>query len=152
MARTNVDRRLREALNEIAAEELQVDWARVKAQPAPAAQSWVTGGSTSIRAHFQPMRVAGAAAREMLIAAAAHKLFLERNDAKPFDAKSTDAHKAATDAAARDGVTLTVLKIDPTTNTVHVTVVKQAKSIVIKHIRPLRHLDEITVSESAAPK
>ena len=60
-------------LAQIAAEELKVDWARVTAQPAPAAQSWVTGGSTSIRGHFQSMRMAGATAREMLIAAAAQK-------------------------------------------------------------------------------
>ena len=30
-----------------------------------------TGGSTTVRAHWEPMRKAGAAAREMLVAAAA---------------------------------------------------------------------------------
>ena len=58
-------------LAQIAAEELKVDWSHVKTAPAPAAQSWVTGGSSNIRGHFQIMQTAGAAAREMLIAAAA---------------------------------------------------------------------------------
>ncbi len=58
-------------LAQVAAEELMVDWAQVRAEPAPAAQSWVTGGSSNIRAHAQPLRVASAAAREMLIAAGA---------------------------------------------------------------------------------
>lgn len=58
-------------LAQAAAEELLVDWARVQTAPAPANISWLTGGSSSIRRHFQPTRVAAAAAREMLIAAAA---------------------------------------------------------------------------------
>ncbi len=58
-------------LAQVAAEELMVDWAKVHAAPAPAAQSWVTGGSSNISGHAQPLRVAAAAVREMLIAAAA---------------------------------------------------------------------------------
>ena len=53
------------------AEELMVDWAQVRTQAAPASQSYITGGSYGVRANFQPMRVAGAQGREMLIAAAA---------------------------------------------------------------------------------
>lgn len=53
------------------AEELMVDWARVKVEPVTASQSWITGGSSGIRNYFDKLRVAGAAAREMLIAAAA---------------------------------------------------------------------------------
>jgi isoquinoline 1-oxidoreductase beta subunit len=62
------------------AEELEVDLAQVRVEPAPADDALyanpllgeqVTGGSTSIRAGWEPMRRAGAAARTMLIAAAA---------------------------------------------------------------------------------
>ncbi len=53
------------------AEELMIDWAQVRIQPAPAELAWVTGGSSSIRGYFPTMRVVGASAREMLIAAAA---------------------------------------------------------------------------------
>jgi isoquinoline 1-oxidoreductase beta subunit len=54
-----------------AAEELMVDWTLVKVEPVAASQSWLTGGSTGVMRHLSSMRVAGATAREMLIAAAA---------------------------------------------------------------------------------
>ena len=62
------------------AEELEVDLARVQTEQAPPDGALyanalvgfqVTGGSTSIRAFYEPLRKAGATAREMLIAAAA---------------------------------------------------------------------------------
>lgn len=62
------------------AEELEVDLAAVKLQHAPAAEKiyghplfgfQLTGGSATIRGAFLPMRQAGAAARMMLISAAA---------------------------------------------------------------------------------
>ncbi len=61
------------------AEELEADWSRIKFEFAPADQAYInplfgaqgTGGSTSIRAAWTPLRKAGAAAREMLVAAAA---------------------------------------------------------------------------------
>jgi isoquinoline 1-oxidoreductase subunit beta len=63
----------------LVAEELEVDWAKVSMEFAPAAAEYVnplfgfqgTGGSSSVRAAFTPLRKAGAAAREMLISAAA---------------------------------------------------------------------------------
>jgi isoquinoline 1-oxidoreductase beta subunit len=65
---------VRTALPMIVADELDADWSRVRVE-----QAWVdakfgdqdTGGSGSIRTKFEPMRKAGAAARAMLIAAAA---------------------------------------------------------------------------------
>ncbi len=65
----------------ILAEELDADWNRVKAEFAPAAPEYKhpwfgiqgTGGSTSVRVGYDPLRKAGAAAREMLVAAAAAK-------------------------------------------------------------------------------
>ncbi len=61
------------------AEELDADWSSVRVEQAPVDKAFnnpyfkmqATGGSTSIRAHWQPMREAGAAARSMLVAAAA---------------------------------------------------------------------------------
>lgn len=58
-------------LAQAAAEELMVAWSQVRTQAAPTAQAYITGGSYGIRANFQKMRVAGAQAREVLVAAAA---------------------------------------------------------------------------------
>ena len=63
----------------LVAEELDADWKSVKLEQAPADKAYInpmfgmqaTGGSTAIRGHYEPMRKAGAAAREMLVAAAA---------------------------------------------------------------------------------
>ncbi len=58
----------------IVADELGADWGRVKIQQAladPKYGSMTTGGSASIRRSFAPLREAGAAARMMLVAAAA---------------------------------------------------------------------------------
>ncbi|GAA1904997.1 xanthine dehydrogenase family protein molybdopterin-binding subunit [Lapillicoccus jejuensis] len=67
------------SLAQLVAEELEVDWARVRSEAAPAAAVYanplthaqLTGGSTSVRGYFDALRTAGAAAREMLVAAAA---------------------------------------------------------------------------------
>src|SRR5205809_3207614 len=61
------------------AEELEADWSKIKNEYAPADKAYTsprfgmqdTGGSTSWRAAFTPLRKAGAAARELLVAAAA---------------------------------------------------------------------------------
>jgi isoquinoline 1-oxidoreductase beta subunit len=63
------------------AEELEVDWRKVRAEMAPANPiyknrmfgSQGTGGSTSIRESFEPLRKIGAQAREMLRQAAAER-------------------------------------------------------------------------------
>jgi isoquinoline 1-oxidoreductase beta subunit len=67
------------ALPMIIAEELDADWKQVRVKAAPAGEEYkdpvwgaqATGGSTSIRHMRDPFRKAGAAAREMLVAAAA---------------------------------------------------------------------------------
>ena len=67
------------AIPQIVAEELDADWSRVHVEQAPADEAYAnplfhtqaTGGSRSVNAHWDPMRKAGAAAREMLVAAAA---------------------------------------------------------------------------------
>jgi isoquinoline 1-oxidoreductase subunit beta len=66
------------ALAMVLAEELDADWSKVKAEHAPADSARYgrqgTGGSSSIRQGWEPMKVAGAKARAMLLAAAAEKL------------------------------------------------------------------------------
>lgn len=58
-------------LAQAAAEELMVAWSQVRTTVAPTSQSYITGGSFGVRANFQKMRIAGAQAREVLLAAAA---------------------------------------------------------------------------------
>jgi isoquinoline 1-oxidoreductase subunit beta len=63
----------------IVADELDADWSKVKFSTAPADARYIdpvwgkqfTGGSTSIRHMYGPLRKAGAAGREMLVKAAA---------------------------------------------------------------------------------
>jgi isoquinoline 1-oxidoreductase beta subunit len=63
----------------ILAEELEADWKQVKVKGAPTRDEYndpvfgmqLTGGSTSVRHMFEPLRKAGAAVREMLVSAAA---------------------------------------------------------------------------------
>lgn len=66
------------AMSMILAEELDADWSKVRAEHAPADFARYgrqgTGGSSSIRQGWEPMKQAGAKARAMLIAAAADKL------------------------------------------------------------------------------
>jgi len=64
------------ALAMILADELEADWAQVRLGPAPEnpagwSRRMTTGGSSSVRGSWDRLRKAGAAAREMLIAAAA---------------------------------------------------------------------------------
>jgi isoquinoline 1-oxidoreductase beta subunit len=68
------------ALPMLVAEELDVPWEQVRVEPAPAARvyrdSWglqATSGSTSVRDGWKAMRQAGAAARAMLVTAAARQ-------------------------------------------------------------------------------
>ena len=65
---------MRTALPMILAEELEADWKQIEIEQAGASTLFgdqTTGGSASIRTTWDPMRKAGAAAREMLISAAA---------------------------------------------------------------------------------
>lgn len=63
------------ALPSVVADEMEADWNKVHIEQAEGNQdkygSQATGGSASIRTMYEPMRKAGASAREMLIAAAA---------------------------------------------------------------------------------
>ena len=73
------------ALTMILADELDLDWKKIKTEFAPAASVYFnpvfglqgTGGSTSIRGSWEPLAKAGAAAREMLVATAAKRWNVE---------------------------------------------------------------------------
>jgi len=74
VARSEMGQGVRTALPMILAEELEADWEQIAIEQAGASTLYgdqTTGGSASIRTTWDPMRKAGAAAREMLISAAA---------------------------------------------------------------------------------
>jgi len=72
------------------AEELECDWSRVRVESAPVdavynnplAGIQMTGGSMSVRTEWERLRKVGAAAREMLIAAAADTWKLNKTDCR----------------------------------------------------------------------
>src|SRR5437660_7551117 len=69
----------------VLADELEADWRRVKvvqAQGDPKYGDQNTDGSRSARQFYQPMRVAGASARQMLEAAAAHVWGVNASDCR----------------------------------------------------------------------
>ena len=78
------------ALCMIAAEELDCDWKSIHTEFAPAAKEYFnpafgmqgTGGSSSVRSSWDPMRKAGAAAREMLLQAAAAEWKVEKSSCR----------------------------------------------------------------------
>src|SRR5712691_1980963 len=72
--RSEMGQGVRTALPMILAEELEADWKQIEIEQAGASTLYgdqTTGGSASIRTTWDPMRKAGAIAREMLISAAA---------------------------------------------------------------------------------
>ncbi len=76
LAKSEMGQGVMTALPMILAEELSVDWKKVTVEQAPtnpAIYSHGTGGSGSVAGSWLPLRQAGAAAREMLIAAAAKR-------------------------------------------------------------------------------
>ena len=74
--RSELGQGVKTALPMLIAEELEVDWNKIVIQQSDADVKYgnqSTGGSTSIRLNWEPLRVAGATARVMLITAAANK-------------------------------------------------------------------------------
>ena len=78
------------ALCMIAAEELECDWKSIHTEFAPAAKEYFnpafgmqgTGGSSSVRSSWDPMRKAGASARDMLLQAAATQWKVDKADCR----------------------------------------------------------------------
>lgn len=80
VARPDIGQGTRTSMAMIVAEELGVDWRKVKVEQAVADRKYGpmgVGGSASVRGSYGPLRKAGAAAREMLVAAAAAKWGVE---------------------------------------------------------------------------
>ena len=75
ISKSEMGQGVRTSLAMLVAEELDADWAKVRVAQAPADQAafgnQFTVGSTSVRTLYTPLRQAGAAARAMLVAAAA---------------------------------------------------------------------------------
>ena len=80
-ARSEMGQGVYTAMPTLVAEELEVDLHKVKVEIAPAGEPYInamlggqlTGGSTSVAEGFDKLRIAGAQARTMLVAAAAQK-------------------------------------------------------------------------------
>ena len=86
VARSEMGQGVRTAVPMMVAEELEADWEKIVIAPALAHPSkygsMSTGGSTSVRRGWEPLRKAGATAREMLITAAAQIWGVERSACK----------------------------------------------------------------------
>ena len=99
------------SLPQIIAEELEVEWSQIEVQQAPLDRrygSQFAGGSTAVKTNFIALRKAGAAAREMLIEAAARRWRVPLNHCYAKDGfvfKSNHADKLSyaelADAAAK---------------------------------------------------
>jgi isoquinoline 1-oxidoreductase beta subunit len=94
MAQVEMGQGIYTALTMLIAEELDIDPTRIVLQEAPASDALygnpmlviqATGGSTSVRAFWMPLRIAGATARAMLVAAAAEKWNLTAADLRTED-------------------------------------------------------------------
>jgi CO/xanthine dehydrogenase Mo-binding subunit len=85
VARSEMGQGVRTSLPMILAEELEADWKQISIEQAGASTLFgdqSTGGSASVRTTWDPMRKAGAAAREMLISAAAAEWGVPRSTCK----------------------------------------------------------------------
>ncbi len=83
VAKSEMGQGVRTSLPMIVAEELEADWSKVKIEQAPGHQSKYgsqgTGGSSSVRRSFEPLRKAGATARDMLVSAAAQQWNVDKS-------------------------------------------------------------------------
>jgi isoquinoline 1-oxidoreductase beta subunit len=96
VARSEMGQGVRTSLPMILAEELEADWKQIAIEQAGASTLYgdqTTGGSASVRTTWDPMRKAGAAAREMLISAAALEWGVPRSGCKAQN--STVVHAAS---------------------------------------------------------
>jgi isoquinoline 1-oxidoreductase beta subunit len=116
------------AIPMLVAEELEADWSKIRARPAPADPAYtnpligqqLTGGSTTVRAFWTPVREAGAAARELLISAAAQTWGVKTNRCRAengavlhLDSDRRLTYGALADKAATLPVPATVFLKDP---------------------------------------
>ena len=100
------------ALPMLVAEELDVDMQEVgyahsppsdKLYANPLIGGQITGGSAAIRGFYKPLREAGAAARRMLVKAAAAKLGVDASELTTADGQVVHAPSGAEDRLRRAG-------------------------------------------------
>jgi isoquinoline 1-oxidoreductase beta subunit len=90
VARSEMGQGVATSMPMLVAEELEVDFSKVKVEFAPPAEAYInsllggqiTGGSTSVRDAWEKLRKAGAAARMMLVAAAAKEWNVDAGQVK----------------------------------------------------------------------
>ncbi len=90
---------IRTALPMVAADELDVEWSKVRIEQALGDKKYGdqnTDGSNSIRSFYEPLRTAGATAKAMLIAAAAAKWNVPAGDVKAANGFVTHGTSKAT--------------------------------------------------------
>ena len=90
---------IRTALPMVAADELDVEWSKVRIEQALGDKKYGdqnTDGSNSIRSFYDPLRIAGATARAMLISAAASKWGVPASECKAVNGLVTHSSKKAT--------------------------------------------------------
>lgn len=105
------------ALCMIAAEELDCDWQKIQTEFAPAAKEYFnpafgmqgTGGSSSVRSSWDPLRKAGAAARDMLLQAAAAEWKVDKSACRTEN--GTIYHDASKRHVTYGGVALAASKL-----------------------------------------
>lgn len=127
----------------ILAEELDANFSRVSLLHAPANEKFyanpdfgiqATGGSTSVRAFWKPLRAAGASARAMLVQAAAEQWQVEPADCKTSNGEIT--HAASGRKLSYGEVALAASKLTPPKDVAP----KDPKDFVLIG-KPLKRLD-----------
>jgi isoquinoline 1-oxidoreductase subunit beta len=89
VARSEMGQGVRTSLAMILAEELDADWARVTVKQADFDTKYgdmTTGGSASVRSSWDPLRKAGATARDMLLSAAAQMMSVPKEECSAIGA------------------------------------------------------------------
>lgn len=133
------------------AEELECDWKKVRFEFAPAALVYFdpffhmqgTGGSTSVRSGWVPLRQAGATAREMLLAAAAQKWSVDASECHAEDGRVV--HAGTKRSATYGSLAEAAAKIPPPTN------VKLKDASQFKIIgKPAKRLDTVEKTNGKA--
>lgn len=92
VARSEMGQGVRTSLPMILAEELEADWKDIVIEQAGASTLYgdqTTGGSASVRTSWDPLRKAGAVAREMLLSAAAIEWSVPRSGCKAANGRIT---------------------------------------------------------------
>jgi isoquinoline 1-oxidoreductase beta subunit len=115
------------AIPQLLAEELDADWSQIQVEQAPANTAYnnpafgmqATGGSTTIRGHWDLLRNAGATARAMLVAAAAEQWKVPVDECKTAAGKVVHSsgksltYGALAEAASRQKAPEKVVLKDP---------------------------------------